>query len=55
MKKSDGYNSPKGVANNAAQQQVRGKVSPINKQAIKPVAEPVIPATIKSTEKEKKS
>jgi len=59
MKRPYGYNSPKGVANNAAQkqvrEQVRGKVLPINQEAIQQGAETVIPTAIKSTEHRKKS
>jgi|GEM_PF-3542807 len=47
MKQSDGYNTPKGVANNAAQQQVRAKRAPITKKTVPLVAVPVLPSTRK--------
>jgi hypothetical protein len=59
MKKRYEYNSPKGAANNAAKKQGSGTVSPINKNAIPPVAARVKPAiddsTDPSTDKGKKS
>lgn len=54
MNKSDGYNSPKGVANNAAQKPGPVKGSPITKQAVQPLPKPVMPTTTKPTEQGKK-
>lgn len=53
MNKLDGYNSPKGAANNAAQKPAPAK-SPVTKQANQPAAKPAAPSTSKSTEKGKK-
>lgn len=47
MHKPEGYNSPKGAANNAAQKQALIKA----KQAIQPLAEQLRPDTNHSTEK----
>ncbi len=51
MNRPEGYNSPKGVANNAAQKQGPAKGSPITKQAVQPEPKPVMPTTTKPTEK----
>ena len=48
MKKSDQYNTPKGLANNAAQKQVPTKGSPTIKKPVPSVAVPMVPFTKKS-------
>lgn len=54
MHRSEGYNSPKGEANNAAQQQASTQGVPQRKGRNKPIAAPVQPVATPPAKKDNK-